>query len=39
MWVYDDGALWRGIDGIDEDTPGFELVLKRDDMRLYKIVG
>jgi len=39
MWVYGDGALWRGIDGIDEDTPGFELVLKRDDMRLYKIVG
>lgn len=39
MWMYGDGELWRGIDGIDESTPGFELVLARDDMRLYKIVA
>ena len=37
MWLYGDGELWRGIDGVDEDTPGFELVLSRDDMRLYRI--
>ena len=39
MWTYRYGRLWRGIDGIDEDTPGFELVLSRDDMRLYKIIA
>ena len=37
MWTYRYGRLWRGIDNIDENTPGFELVLARDDMRLYKI--
>lgn len=30
---------WVGITNIDEDTPGFELVLSEGDMRLYKIVG
>lgn len=30
-------ALWEGIDSIDDDTPGFELVLSEDDMRLYRI--
>lgn len=30
---------WEGVDDIDDDTPGFELVLARDDMRLYRIVG
>ena len=39
MWVYGDGQLWRGIDAIDENTPGFELVLSRDDMRLFEIVA
>ncbi|MDO4890487.1 MAG: hypothetical protein Q3963_03925 [Coriobacteriaceae bacterium] len=28
---------WRGVDRIDDDTPGFTLVLKEGDMRLYKI--
>ncbi len=37
MWLYGDGELWRGIDGVNESTPGFELVLSRDDMRLYRI--
>lgn len=30
---------WEGITSIDEDTPGFELVLSEGDMRLYRIVG
>ena len=29
---------WTGIANIDENTPGFELVLSEGDMRLYKIV-
>lgn len=28
---------WIGIDSINEDTPGFELILSEGDMRLYKI--
>lgn len=28
---------WEGITNINEDTPGFELVLSEGDMRLYKI--
>ena len=28
---------WAGIDAVDDNTPGFELVLKRGDMRLYRI--
>lgn len=28
---------WTGITNIDENTPGFELVLSEGDMRLYKI--
>lgn len=28
---------WEGITDIDENTPGFELVLSEGDMRLYKI--
>jgi len=31
---------WEGIDAIADDTPGFALVLEKDDdLRLYKIVG
>lgn len=30
---------WVGIESITDDTPGFEVVLARDDMRLYRIVG
>lgn len=28
---------WKGIEDIDDSTPGFSVVLSRDDMRLYKI--
>ncbi len=37
LWSYDKDQ-WTGIDDIDDDTPGFELVLSEGDMRLYKIV-
>ncbi|WP_342746820.1 DUF6541 family protein [Eggerthella timonensis] len=30
---------WRGIESIDEQTPGFELLLSEGDMRLYEIEG
>lgn len=30
--------LWTGVDGIDDNTPGFETVLSSGDMRLYKIL-
>ena len=29
---------WGGINAIDEDTPGFELIASVDDIRLYKIL-
>lgn len=29
---------WRGINNINDDTPGFEVVLAENDMRLYKIL-
>ena len=38
MWLYGDGELWRGVDGVTRFTGGFELVLDRGDMRLYRIV-
>lgn len=28
---------WRGIESITDETPGFEVVLAKDDMRLYRI--
>lgn len=28
---------WIGIESIKKDTPGFELVMQKDDMRLYRI--
>ena len=28
---------WKGIEDVDDSTPGFSVVLSRDDMRLYKI--
>lgn len=31
-------TYWEGIDSITDNTPGFELVLSEDDMRLYKII-
>ena len=33
------GDTWRGIEAIDDDTPGFSVVAARDDMRLYRIEG
>lgn len=34
-----DPDKWVGVDSISDDTPGFEVVLAEDDMRLYKITG
>lgn len=36
LWSYFEED-WPGIDGIDDDTPGFELVLSDGDRRLYRI--
>ncbi len=30
-------GAWMGIDSITDDTPGFDVVLKQGDMRLYRI--
>lgn len=30
---------WQGIESINENTPGFKLLLSEGDMRLYEIVG
>lgn len=30
---------WQGIESINENTPGFKLLLSKGDMRLYEIVG
>ena len=32
-----DRADWNGIESINDETPGFKVVLSKDDMRLYKI--
>lgn len=37
QYNYDNANEWRGIDLIDETTPGFTLVASNDDIRLYKI--
>ncbi len=39
LWQYewDDQVLWAGITSVDDDTPGFSLVLSEGDMRLYRI--
>lgn len=34
-----DPAGWEGISSIDDDTPGFSVVLAEGDMRLYRIDG
>lgn len=31
-------SQWRGIMSVNDDTPGFEVVLAQDDMRLYRLV-
>lgn len=30
-------SMWAGVDAVDDKTPGFEIILAEDDMRLYKI--
>ena len=37
LFSYDEED-WFGIDRVNDDTPGFEVVLKRGDMRLYRII-
>ena len=32
-----DPAAWEGIEGVVDETPGFEMVLSEGDMRLYRI--
>lgn len=32
-------SFWKGIDDVSDTTPGFEIVLAEDDMRLYRIIG
>ncbi|WP_130810668.1 DUF6541 family protein [Olsenella sp. Marseille-P4559] len=34
-----DPEQWDGIEGITDGTPGFKVILARDDMRLYEIEG
>ena len=37
LFTYENGKNWLGIELIRDDTPGFEKVLGRGDMRLYRI--
>ena len=40
--IYDDGfnsIIWRGLVELDDETPGFEVILSEGDMRLYRVVG
>lgn len=39
LFTYGEGEQWRGIDSIHDNTPGFEVVLAKGDMRLYKITA
>ena len=39
LFTYENGEKWTGMDSIDDDTPGFEVVYERDDMRLYRITA
>ena len=34
-----DSAQWQGLERITDETPGFKLILSRDDMKLYEIVS
>lgn len=38
FWSYYD-TQWTGLNAITDDTPGFELLLAKDDMRLYRIAA
>lgn len=39
FFTYENGKNWRGIESIRDTTPGFEVVLGRGDMRLYRIMS
>lgn len=39
FFTYGDGGKWQGMLAIDESTPGFELILAKGDMRLYRITA
>ena len=39
LFTYSDGQNWQGILSITDETPGFEVVLAQDDMRLYRITA
>lgn len=39
FFTYEDGWRWQGILSVADDTPGFEVVLSEDDMRLYRITA
>ncbi len=39
LFTYEDGRNWPGIESVNDATPGFEAVLSRGDMRLYRIVA
>lgn len=36
---FSERTIWPGIEGVNDDTPGFELVMAEDDMRLYRILS
>lgn len=37
--TYSTDSRWKAFYAIDENTPGFKLVLSKDDCRLYEIIG
>ena len=39
MWGDYSDSNWKGVLDIDEDTPGFELMLSDGDMKLYRILS
>lgn len=39
FWGDYSNANWKGVLGIEEDTPGFELVMAQDDMKLYRVLS
>lgn len=38
LFTYEE-PIWKGVTSINDDTPGFEIVLAEGDMRLYRIVA
>lgn len=36
---FTDRITWKGIDGITDETPGFEVVMAEGDMRLYRVLS